>query len=180
VAGADCLVSFGIAGALSSALRPGDLVLSADILSENGRWLGAPAWRRRLAELARVIDAASAPVLGASEILATRAAKAHARIRFGALAVDLESDLVALAAAEAGVRFAALRAIADPAERDLPLAALLPLTPGGSPDLARVLASAFRRPLQAGTLWQLARETRLALRALERAAPVLHRLAASA
>src|SRR5215467_5979345 len=41
-AGADCLVSFGISGALSPELRPGDLVLSAEIVSAHGSWHGEP------------------------------------------------------------------------------------------------------------------------------------------
>src|SRR6516162_3169260 len=58
-AGADCLVSFGISGALSPELRPGDLILSAEIVSAHGSWHGEPAWRRRLASLAGSIGAAS-------------------------------------------------------------------------------------------------------------------------
>jgi adenosylhomocysteine nucleosidase len=177
-AGAACLVSFGIAGALSPALRAGDLILSADILSEQGGWHGDEAWRRRLAGLAGMIGAAAAPVLGAGAILAKRGDKADAYARFGAVAVDLESDVVAAAAAAAGIPFAALRAIADPAERDLPPAALVPLTAEGRADLGRVAAALLRRPLQAASLLRLAVETRLALRALERAAAALHRLGA--
>jgi adenosylhomocysteine nucleosidase len=177
-AGADCLVSFGIAGALSPALRAGDLILSADIVSETGTWRSEEAWRGRLAELGHAVGAASAPVLGVGAILATRVDKARAHARFGALAVDLESDIVALAAASAGISFAALRAIADPAERDLPPATLLPLTADGRADLARVAGSVLRRPLQAAPLLQLARETRLALSALKRSAAALHGLGA--
>ena len=179
-AGADCLVSFGIAGALSPELRPGDLILSAEIVSAHGSWHGEPAWRRRLASLAGSIGAASGPLLSAGAVLATPSDKARARMRFGALAVDLESDIVARAAAEAGIPFAALRVIADPVERELPPAALVPLTANGSPGLARVLASVLRRPRQTAALIGLFGETRRALRALERAAPVLHSLAAGA
>jgi adenosylhomocysteine nucleosidase len=178
MAGADCVVSFGIAGALAPELRPGDLILSAEIVSEHGRWQGEPAWRRRLAELARSIGAASVPVFGAGAILATRADKARLRSALGAPAVDLESDIVAGAAATAEIPFAVLRAIADPAERDIPPAALLPLAADGTPDLALVLASVLRRPRQTAALFRLAREVRRALRALERAAPSLVALVA--
>jgi adenosylhomocysteine nucleosidase len=180
MAGTDCncLVSFGIAGALVPELRPGDVILSAEIVSEHGCWRGDAAWCRRLAETARAIGAAGAAVLGAGEILATRADKARARTTFGAIAADLESDIVARAAAEAGIPFAVLRAIADPAERGIPPAALLPLAAGGWPDLSRVLASLLRRPRQAPRLIGLALETRRALAALERAVPTLHRLVA--
>ena len=179
IAGADCLVSFGISGALSAALRPGDLILSAEIVSARGSWQGDPAWRRRLGAWAQSIGAASAPVIGADDVLATRADKERAYRNFGAHAVDLESDIVARAAAAAGIPFAALRAIADPVERNLPPAALVPLAAGGRPDLARVSASVFRRPQQVPALLGLYGETQRALRALARAAPVLHSLASS-
>jgi hopanoid-associated phosphorylase len=178
-AGADCLFSFGIAGALSPELRPGDLVLSAEIVSAHGSWHGEPAWCRRLAGLAGSLGAASGPVLGAGAILATPSDKACARARFGALAVDLESDIVARAAAAAGIPFAALRAIADPVERELPPAALVPLAADGRPDLAGVFASALRRPRQLAALFGLRQEMRRALRALARAAPLLHSLVAN-
>jgi adenosylhomocysteine nucleosidase len=174
---ANLLVSFGIAGALAPELRPGDLILSAEIISAHRAWHGEPAWRRRLAALSHSIGAASAPVLGADQILATSSDKAAARTRFSAVAVDLESDIVARAAAEVGIPFAVLRAIADPAERDIPPAALIALAPDGRPDLPRVCASLLRRPRQMRAAFGLLLETRRALRALERAAPVLHSLA---
>jgi adenosylhomocysteine nucleosidase len=173
---AQCLVSFGIAGALSDGLRPGDLILSAEIVSEDGRWRSDETWRRRVAEVAQTIGAAGAPVFGAPAILATRADKRNAHERFGAHAVDLESGIVARAAIRTSIPFAALRAIADPADRDLPPGALVPLTAAGTPDLPHVLASLLRRPRQAAALCRLARETRQALAALARAAPALHSL----
>jgi hypothetical protein len=175
-AGADCLVSFGISGALSRELRPGDLIVSGEIVSAHGSWHGGPPWCRRLAALAGSLGAASGPVLGACAVLATCSDKARARARFGALAVDLESDIVARAAVTAGIPFAALRAIADPAERELPPAALVPLAADGRPDLGQVFASVLRRPRQMAALLALFGETRRALRALERAAPLLHSL----
>jgi adenosylhomocysteine nucleosidase len=171
--GTDCLVSFGIAGALSPELRPGDLILSAEIVSERGSWRGEEAWCRRLAEMARALGASNALVLGADAILACHADKTRAQRRFGASVVDLESDIVACAAAEAGIPFAVLRAIADPVERDIPPAALIPLAASGAPDFIRIFAVALRRPRQVGALVGLARETRQALAGLERAAPAL-------
>jgi hypothetical protein len=174
--GGRCLVSFGIAGALSGALRTGDLILGAEVVSEDGGWHGDKAWRRRLAELAITIGANAAPVLGSDEILVSGADKARAYRRFAALAVDLESDIVARAAGNAGIPFAVLRAIADPADRDLPPAALIPLAAAGTPDLGRVLGSLWRQPRQAAALLWLFGDTRRALAALARAAPALHRL----
>jgi hypothetical protein len=176
---AHCLLSFGIAGGLSPQLRPGDLVLSDEIVAEDGCWRGGNAWGRRLAAVGRTIGAVRGPILGAGAILATRGDKAQAAATYGAKAADLESGIVAAAATAAGIRFAALRAIADPCERDLPAAALVPLAADGRPDFAGVLASVLRRPRQVAALVGLGYELRQALAALREAAPVLHSLLAS-
>ena len=59
-----------------------------------------------------------------------------------------------------------LRTIADPATRELPPAALIPLWKNGTPALHRVFSEVLRRPWQIGALFGLARETRQALIAL--------------
>ena len=59
-----------------------------------------------------------------------------------------------------------LRTIADPAARELPPAALIPLARNGTPALIRVFSEVVRRPRQIGALFGLARETRQALTAL--------------
>ena len=78
-------------------------------------------------------------MLGSRTILATEDAKRAAWRETGALAVDMESAVVARAADAAGIPFLVLRAIADPAVRELPSAALIPLAENGTPALARVL-----------------------------------------
>jgi len=180
VAAANCLVSFGIAGGLAPGLRPGDVILSAEVIGEDRRWKTAPKLSEQIADLARQIGAREGPVLGARTILATEADKARAWRETGALAIDLESAIVARAAEAAGIPFLVLRAIADTATRALPPAALIPLSADGTPALARVLAAVLRRPRQIGALVGLARETRRALAALAAPAGALHGLLAAA
>jgi hopanoid-associated phosphorylase len=176
---ANCLMSFGIAGALAPNLRAGDVVISAEVVSAGQRWAATEPFRSRVAALARQIGAFEGPVLGATGILATEAEKSRAWQDTGALAVDLESDVVARIAAQAGIPFLVARTIADPVCRELPPAALIPLSEAGTPNLARVLCSVLRRPRQIATLIGLARETRLALLALAGPAHVLRGLAAT-
>ncbi len=175
---ASLLISFGIAGALAPQLRPGDVVLSGRVVSETLCWPGSDDLRDRLARLAGAIGAVEGPVLGASAILATRADKHRARTQTGALAVDLESAVVARLAAAADMPFVVLRTIADPAGRDLPAAALVPLSSDGTPRLMRVFSAGLRRPQQLGALFGLACETRRALAALERPARALREMLA--
>jgi adenosylhomocysteine nucleosidase len=177
--GANCLMSFGIAGALSPHLRAGDVVISAEVISEGGHWRADERFQARVADLAREIGAARGAVMGADAILATELEKTRAWNRTGALAVDLESDVVARIATEAGIPFLVARTIADTACRELPPAALLPLSEAGTPNLARVLCSVVRRPHQIGTLIGLALETRMALLALAGPARALRGLIAA-
>jgi len=177
---ANCLVSFGIAGALAPRLHAGDVVISTEVVAAGQSWRAQEPFRRRVADLARGIGALEGPVLGASAILATTAEKSRAWSETGALAVDLESDVVARIATSAGIPFVVVRTIADSVYRELPPAALIPLSEDGTPKLARVLASVLRRPRQVAALIGLARETRTALSALAGPARALHGLVAAA
>lgn len=176
---AECLVSFGIAGALAPGLRAGDVILSQEVIGDDDRWISPALSGSRIGELANAVGAIEGPVWGASKIVATQAEKARAWIETGALAVDLESAVVARAAAEAGIPFLVLRAIADPASRHLPPAALLPLAHDGRPAISRITASVLRNPGQLRGLVGLAREARRALAALTQPANTLSRLLAT-
>ncbi len=177
---ASCLVSFGIAGALSPELRSGDVIVSTTVIASGRSWRAPEPFARRVADLAGRIGALEGAVLGTPGILATAAEKRRAWSETGALAVDLESDLVARIASAAGILFVVVRTIADAASRELPPAALIPLADDGTPNLGRVLACVLRRPRQVPALIGLARETRIALSALAGTARALHGLAALA
>jgi hopanoid-associated phosphorylase len=163
---AECLVSFGIAGALSPDLKPGDIVLSTEVIDDDMRWLSSDILRPQIDELVQQIGAVEGAVLGAQIALATQQDKRRAWHETGAVAVDMESVVVARAGAALGIPFIVLRAIADSASRDLPPAALLPLKEDGNPDVGQVLASVMRRPAQLPSLFGVAREARQALAAL--------------
>jgi hypothetical protein len=154
-AGAEALLSFGIAGGLAPSLRPGSLVIADRVAEVAALPLDLPLAARR------------GTVLGAAVPVATALEKAALFARTGALCVDLESDLVA----RSGLPYAVLRAVADPASRELPPAALVGLRPDGSPDLAAVLRALARAPRQLPALLRLAWETRAALASLRRTLP---------
>lgn len=118
--GAERLLVWGCAGALTPGLRPGALVLPSEVRHENGdRYPLDAAWREALR--ARIPAAVEASVLVTAAVpVATAAAKQALARRSGADAVDMEAAAVAAVAAERGVPWAVLRAIADPLELDLP------------------------------------------------------------
>jgi adenosylhomocysteine nucleosidase len=174
--GATALVSFGICGGLDPALRPGCLLLLDAVRDAAGtRWAADRAWHARIAAAlaARGIAVRHGDMLGADAIVASPERKAVLRRESGAVAADLESHHVARAAAESGLPFLVLRAVADPAERALPPAALIELDASGRPALAAVLLSLARQPAQLPSLLRVASDTRRALRALDRGAVAL-------
>ncbi len=77
----------------------------------------------------------------------------------GAVAADMESHIVGRIAAESGLPFAILRVIADPAERQLPPAALVGMRNDGAIDFRAVLASLAANPGQLLALMRLAVDT---------------------
>jgi hopanoid-associated phosphorylase len=167
--GAEALISFGIAGALAPALRPGCLLVPRAVIDETGaRHAVDTEWRMQIVEALhgaglRLDDG---DVLGAREAAASPARKAELYRITGAVAIDLESHLVAQAAMRASRPFLVLRAVSDSATQALPDAAIHGLAANGKPALGRVLLSVARDPRQIPALMRLAGDTRCALDAL--------------
>ncbi|MGE0386720.1 MAG: purine phosphorylase [Gammaproteobacteria bacterium] len=146
--GARALVSWGTAGALRPGLRPGTLLLPAAIASDDGEPRATdPGWRARLGERLRAgCDFLADDMAHSVRVVGTAAAKAALAEATGALAVDMESHAIARAAAELGVPFLAVRAIADDAHMPLPPAALDLVDHFGRPRPVRVAGTLLRRP----------------------------------
>lgn len=107
-------------------------------------------------------------LFGADEIVKDTGKKAMLFQNHGALAVDMESHGAARAAAQAGVPFLAIRAIADPADRALPPAAFNAVAPDGSTRVFATLAAAMRDPKQFPLLMKLGADSSAALKTLRR------------
>jgi hopanoid-associated phosphorylase len=173
--GAKRLLSFGVAGAIAPTLRPGDLIVARGLRVGQSRAACDPDWREGMlgslrgwaagAKAALVED----DILGVDAVVADPGAKARLFAATRAAAVDMESAEVARAAARHGLPFAILRAVADPAERALPPAALVAMRADGGIDLSAMMASLARRPGQLPELARLAFDSRRAFAALGRA-----------
>jgi len=164
------VVSWGLCGGLDPRLRPGDLILGAEVVSDDGAVRTDEAVTSSLAERlaeagARVVvermAAADAPVL-------TAGAKARLRRTAGAAAVDMESLAAGRFALEQRIPFAILRAVADPAERDLPPLVLKAVDSYGRINLRALARGLIRSPRQLAGFPAAAFDSRVAFRALNR------------
>ncbi len=173
--GSDALLSFGVAGGLDPGLAPGTVVLSERLIGADLLLLETDAgWRARV--MAASEDRDDGRAMRAGDIacsdrpLRTPPEKASLFEATGAVAVDMESFAVARVAREAGIPFLAIRAIADPAWRTVPEAAMRALGPDGRTHPLRALGGLFARPWEAREFALLARDGRAAFAALRRVA----------
>jgi adenosylhomocysteine nucleosidase len=166
------IISFGVAGGLAPGLVAGSKLVARAIISEDGaRYYSDPAWSRRLADAlggATIGDIAGvdAPVAGCAE-------KRALHSKTGAHAADTESHVAARIAAAYGLPFAAFRVVADPADRQLPHAALVAVRPDGSIALGAIAGSILRDPRQVPQLLRIALDARAAFAALFRGRKVI-------
>lgn len=158
--GATALVSFGLAGGLDPVLRPGTLIVALDVLSDGERLPADAALSDRFGGIT------GQTILAGTQIVANTATKRALFAATGAHAVDLESGAVARVARAYGVPLAVVRAICDPAERDLPPAAMMALDSAGGIQLMTVLRSVISRPGQIAGLLALGRDAARARRSL--------------
>jgi hypothetical protein len=112
-------------------------------------------------------------LLGVPATVADPADKRALHLRTGAMAVDMESHVVAKAAAEHQLPMAAIRVITDPAQRALPKSALAATRPDGTIDVGAVLRSLLRQPRDVAALFQSAVDTRATYASLRRGRELL-------
>lgn len=154
--GATAAISVGFCGALDPALRRGDLVVPADVrdASTGDAFACDPELATGAAAPRGTLVTTDAVVSAPSE---------RARIR--GLAVDMESAGTARACARAGVPFAAIRAVTDRADDELPDIRGV-VDPDGSVHPLRALGRMVRRPSDIRRWAALARGARAARRTL--------------
>ena len=173
--GARMLLSFGLAGGLAADLRPGDLLLNGSVHLPNGGEIRADA--ALLEALSQVLQPVRlAAAAGADQAVLTPIGKARLASG-GGECVDMETHGLALAAQEAGLPWAAVRAIADDSRTSLPKWAMGLMRPDGSVDDVKAALALLRAPWDLPLALRLASANAKALAALRRAADGLLRMA---
>lgn len=161
--GATTLISFGLAGGLDPALRPGDLLVPESVVAAECAFHCDPLLVEQFG------GATVSLMVGDGAVADTVEAKRVLFASTGAAAIDLESVAVARVAETHGLKFGVLRAVADPAGECLPPAALTALDAQGRVAAGRILASICRHPLQLPALARLALNAITARRTLSQA-----------
>jgi len=161
------VISFGVAGGLDPSLKSGDIVVATEVLAGDTRFLAGLALNEEMIASAalrrrRVVRGGLA---GVEQVIAATACKAALHSETGA-AVDMESHIAAAYAAKAGLPFAALRVISDPAGRALPALAKSAIKPNGDIDLRKVLRGLVRNPATLRALVSTGIDFNRALRSL--------------
>jgi adenosylhomocysteine nucleosidase len=166
-AGASALMTFGMAGGLDPALKPGSVVIPCELLSSDGaRYAACRTWREQVAAAVSPLRAVTeGNLLTSTHAIDTPADKAAAFRTTGAAAVDMESAAVAKIAAQHNLPFIAVRVIVDTAADMLPRA-VVAASRAGRVRFARLIGGLILAPREIASLVRLAQRYRIAMRSL--------------
>lgn len=165
------ILSFGIAAGLDPALAAGALVIPTEVRSGAKAFPADAAWRSALCRLCP--PAVQGAVCGEDEPVLSPAEKARIFRASGAVALDMESHLVARTAAERSIPFAVVRAASDDAARTVPPISMEGLRDDGTTDPGRLALALLREPSSLPSLMAVAFGTWRARRVLTRAGRLL-------
>ena len=172
--GAEAILSFGLAGGLDPSIPPGALIVPEGVLLPESDGLKVletdRRWRNRLVNLlSSGSEVRENPLLCSFEPVLGVADKAKLHQDSEAGAVDMESALIARAAANRSVPFLALRAVSDCAATAIPAAAASAMTQGGRLNIWPIIVALATGQLNLLDLLHVGRQSQLAGGNLSRA-----------
>ena len=101
-------------------------------------------------------DAVSGMIMGVTAPVSDPRDKRALHLNTGAIAVDMESHVVATVGAAHGLPVAAMRVVTDPAERALPTSAVVAMSPNGTTNIGAMIKAVLTRPREIPALFQTA------------------------
>ena len=168
------LANWGVAGALSSDLAAGDVLVVDRVhyaSDDPGFATDADASEHLAATLSASLRVRRGTLWSAAQPVATHSEKRALAERSGAIAVDMEAAPIAAVALRAKLPFVAVKAICDPAGRELPAGIVRALDGADEGWSPRMLAAiAFGGPATWRATYALTRDFRRAQRSLATAA----------
>lgn len=166
--GCNGLVSFGTAGGLTADLRPGALIVPEKIISADGQiFLTSGSWRKGIGQaVGGILSINPGPMAGSNHVVVSEEAKRALAVETSAVAVDMESHAVGLAAQEADVPFIVVRAVADPLSKAIPEWVLGNISENGDTRYGAILMRAVMNPGDWTAFMELARNSAKAMSTL--------------
>jgi adenosylhomocysteine nucleosidase len=163
------ILGIGLAGALSSALQVGDLVIGREVFGPS-RLVPSP----RLLSLAREVKIADAAIYAGTVVTINEMAcsadskqlLASAMTNQPVACVDMESWAIARSCSHLQIPFLAVRSISDRFDEDLPLDFNCYRRADGNLDFFKIICAALVRPRSVGGLWRLRGHAKLCTRRL--------------
>lgn len=154
--GADRLISWGCAAALSPELQPGKLVIADQIFFDQQSYEADKRWSHKLrSRLSERLAVCNGNLTTESRIVALSSDKQLIHRDTGAIALDMESGAIAKTAAQANLPCLVLRAIADPVAMDLPQAVARAMNDQGRVELGKLLSYLLLHPWELPALIKL-------------------------
>lgn len=145
--GANKLISWGCAAALSPDLKPGDLILPEILLTENLDQIATSIdWLNKAKQQLHDLAPHTGSLVESSSIVAETGAKKHIYQQSAAIALDMESIAVAQTAREHNLPSLVIRCIADPVDMSLPNAISYSMNSEGEVQLSKLLGFLFTHP----------------------------------
>jgi len=174
-AGADALLSFGLAGGLDPALEAGTVLLPRMVLAPGRSGIAtAEPWRERVRQaLGTHLVLCEHSLLSSATAVASIDTKRVLFRETGAAAVDMESYAIAELASARRLPFLAVRVIVDGAADRLPRPVAAAADAAGSLRIGRLLAALASAPFEIAPLLRLARRYRTASRSLAVVGPTV-------
>ena len=175
--GCDCLISWGVAGALDPQLTVGDLIVTSAVINDRSESFKFDSDDlKSLVETFRSLDPKVGGLLYSAEKPVPLAIeKQELREKFRAESVDMESAAIAKVACDAKINFIAVRCIVDRSVYDLPVAATSSFKNNGEVNVFQLIKELTQNPLQLFSLMRLGLNYYSALRQLKKAAALLQR-----
>ena len=148
--GANRLISWGCAAALSESLKPGDLILADELIDAGNVVMATSADWLAYAKnsLAKFVVIQSGRLAESTSIVSSSKEKKRLHSTTGAIALDMESVAVARVAKQHTLPFLTIRVIADPVNMDLPRAIYYSLNDQGEMVLRKLLLFLFLHPAE--------------------------------
>ncbi len=174
--GANCLISWGCAAALAPQLKPGDLMVPEQVLSEQQAFDTDKQWSQHLQHLLPPTLVVSGTLAESRHIVAASADKLRFHQDTGAAALDMESAAVVKAAQQANLPCLVIRAIADPVTMDLPKAVVHALNDQGRVELRKLLRFLLSHPWEIPALIKLGLHFNAAQTSLKKVAKQLNEI----